>query len=45
MIYTVTMNPALDKTITVPDLSIDRVNRAATVRQDPGARASMWPKC
>lgn len=38
MIYTVTMNPALDKTITVPDLSIDRVNRAVTVRQDPGGK-------
>lgn len=38
MIYTVTLNPALDKTATVPRLSIDEVNRIVDLRQDPGGK-------
>lgn len=38
MIYTVTLNPALDKTATVPRLAVDEVNRIADLRQDPGGK-------
>ena len=34
MIYTVTLNPALDRTLTVPSLRIGELNRAHTVRLD-----------
>lgn len=38
MIYTVTLNPALDKTVTVPSLTVDEVNRIVEVREDPGGK-------
>lgn len=38
MIYTVTLNPAVDKTIILNNLMIDQVNRAGTVREDPGGK-------
>lgn len=38
MIYTVTLNPALDKTVEIPSLTIDAVNRITTVRTDPGGK-------
>ncbi|AKN30004.1 phosphofructokinase [Clostridium carboxidivorans P7] len=38
MIITVTLNPALDKTITLNGLSIGNVNRAITTRQDIGGK-------
>ncbi len=38
MIYTVTLNPALDKTVEVPNLKVDAVNRITTMRTDPGGK-------
>lgn len=38
MICTVTLNPALDKTVEIPDLTIDSVNRITTMRTDPGGK-------
>ena len=38
MIYTVTLNPALDKTVEIPNLTIDSVNRILAMRTDPGGK-------
>lgn len=38
MIYTVTLNPALDKTATVNELTLDMVNRISELRVDPGGK-------
>ncbi len=38
MIYTVTLNPALDKTVEVPSLTVDEVNRITLMRTDPGGK-------
>lgn len=38
MIYTVTLNPAIDKTIKLKNLLVDHVNRAEEVREDAGGK-------
>lgn len=38
MIYTVTLNPALDKTAVVENLCLDTVNRIMDLRTDPGGK-------
>lgn len=38
MIYTVTLNPALDKTVEIPNFTAGSINRIAALRTDPGGK-------
>jgi len=38
MIYTLTLNPALDREMTVPEIALDRVLRAKSIRTDYGGK-------
>lgn len=45
IIRTLALNPAIDQTVTVPELAVGEVVRATSTRQDPGGKAVNVASC